>query len=57
MKMKSNERGCEHMGEEVSGEKGNMAPESTDSFIGSTVCLRLVSLSDERKLRQNFLCD
>lgn len=44
-------------GGKVSGEKRNMAPESIDSFIGSTVCMRLVSLSDERKLRQNFLCD
>lgn len=58
MKMKSIERGCGQMGRgKVSEEKRNMAPESIDSFIGSTVCMRLVSLSDERKLRQNFLCD
>lgn len=44
-------------GGKVSVEKGNMAPKSIDLFTGFTVWLRLVSLSDERKLRQNFLCD
>lgn len=57
--MKSSQRGHRHWGggEGWGLEKGNMAPGNIDSFIGCTVCPRLASLSDERKLRQNFLCD
>jgi hypothetical protein len=44
-------------GEEKAVETEHRTPGNTNSFIGCTVCLRLATLSDKRKLRQNFLCD